>query len=132
MADNKLANINKTFLSTYTLGSGPESKPFSSAVKIIENTRVARTAHVKNIEKLTAELEAGERLVLVREPNNLADPWSVRIETKAGEALGYLTCDCDEIVARLIDGGKEVYAEVVSSEVIGPWNKIDIEVFLDD
>lgn len=132
MSESSIVATRKDFLSTYTMGSGMADKPFSSAVKLIENTRVARTSHVHNINLLMKEIKKGDRLELIREPNNMSDAWSVRIETQNKEKLGYLPCDCDEIIARLIDGGKEVYAEIASAETIGPWNKIDIEVYLDD
>ena len=107
-------------------------KPFSSAVKLIDNTRVARTSRGENIDLLMKNLKVGERLNLVREPNNLNDKNAVKITTGAGDKLGYVACDCDEIISKLLDGGKEVFAEILNLETIGPWNKIDIEVFVDD
>lgn len=107
-------------------------KPFSNAIKVITNTRVALTSKSPNIEFLTKSLKVGDKLMLVREQGNLSDQFAVRIETKNNEKLGYLPCDCNEIIARLMDGDKEFYAEITSVEVIGPWNKIDIEVYLDD
>lgn len=132
MPEIGLVSTKKTFLSTYTVGAGMADKPFSTAVKLIENTRVARTAHVKNIEMLAKSLNEGDKLMLIHEIGNLSDNWAVRIETQNKEKLGYLPCDCDEIIARMLDGGKDVYAEVSSSQVLGPWIKIDIEVYLDD
>ncbi|WP_079536189.1 HIRAN domain-containing protein [Phoenicibacter congonensis] len=129
-----LSKISKSAVGGYVEGGSELGfvKPFSNAIKVITNTRVANTSKTPNIDYLMKNIKIGDRLLLAREKGNLNDAFAVKIETKNHEKLGYLPCDCNEIVARLMDGDKEFYAEVTSSEVIGPWNKIDIEVYLDD
>lgn len=107
-------------------------KPFSSAVCLIDNTKVARTSKTENIDLLMKNLKVGDRLKLIREPNNLNNKNAVKVETQNNEKLGYVSCDCDELISKLLDGGKDVFANITSLEKVGPWNKIDIEVMIDD
>ena len=66
-----------------------------------------------------------------REPGNLFDAWAIRVFA-GGDRLGFVPCDQNEIIARLMDGGKSIGAKVTAMEKIGRWNKIHMEVYLDD
>lgn len=107
-------------------------QPFANAIKVVECTRIANTSKTPCIETLIAKLKVGEKLYLVREIGNLADAYAIKIETKDHEKLGYVPCDCNELIARMIDGDKIFYAEILSISKIGPWNKIDVAIYLDD
>ena len=105
--------------------------PFQSKIVLIEDTRVAGTTHVHGIDAIVEGLELDVSLRLEREPDNLVDAWAIRVF--AGESrIGYVPADCNEILARLMDGGKALSAKLTGKEKIGTWNKLHMEVSLDD
>jgi hypothetical protein len=105
--------------------------PFQNSIVLIEETRVAGTTLINGIDELVEELEVGAGLRLEREPDNLADHWAIRVY--AGKRrIGYVPADCNEILARLMDGGKALSAKLTGKEKIGTWNKLHMEVSLDD
>lgn len=105
--------------------------PFQNSIVLFEETRIAGTAHVRNIDQIADELEVGAALRLEREPGNLADHWAIKIY--AGQMrIGYVSADCNEILARLMDGGKALSAKLTNKEKVGTWNKLLMEVSLDD
>lgn len=105
--------------------------PFQSSIVLIEDTRVVGTTHVHGIDEIAGKLEVGTDLRLEREPGNLADAWAIRVYAGA-ERIGYVSADCNEILARLMDGGKALSAKLTGKEKIGTWNKLHMEVSLDD
>ena len=133
---NSLTTSRKDIFSAYIDDDDVHSidvyKPFSNAVKLIDNTKIARTSKVENIDQLIKKLQVGQRLKLVREPNNLNDKNAVKITNQDGEKIGYVACDVNEIITRLLDGGKDVFAEITTIEQLGPWNKIDVGIYIDD
>ena len=105
--------------------------PFQSKHVLIEDTRVAGTTHVHGIDAIVGKLELGADLRLEREPGNLADAWAIRVF--AGEdRIGFVPADCNEVLARLMDGGKALSAKLTGKEKLGKWNKLHMEVSLDD
>lgn len=133
---NSLTTSRKDIFSAYIDDDDVRSidvyKPFSNAVKLIDDTKIARTSKVENIDQLIKKLQVGQRLKLVREPNNLNDKNAVKITNQDGEKIGYVACDVNEIITRLLDGGKDVFAEITTIEQLGPWNKIDVGIYIDD
>ena len=105
--------------------------PFQNKIVLIEDARVAGTTHVQDIDKVVMTLEIGMDLRFEREPDNLADIWAIRVY--AGErCIGYVPADCNEILARLMDGGKAISGKLIGMEKLGNWNKLHMEVSLDD
>lgn len=68
-------------------------------------------------------------LELRREKKNIVDAYAIRVMSK-GVHIGYICADCNEILARLMDGGKSLEARLTSIEKIGNWNKLGLEVYL--
>jgi len=105
--------------------------PFQNKIVLIEDARVAGTTHVKGIDGTVEGLEVGTALRFERDPGNLADCWAIKVY--AGEdRVGYVPADCNEIIARLMDGGKAISGKLTAKEKIGNWNKLHMEVSLDD
>ena len=107
-------------------------KPFSQTILLLEHIHVAGTSHVHNIQELVGGLTAGVELALKRDPLNAHDQWCVQVLVPSGARIGYLPCDCNEVIARLMDAGKRCFAKVVGLRMVNGWAKIDIEVYLDD
>lgn len=57
-------------------------------------------------------LPAGTKLFLEREPDNPVDRWATRVFTMDRQFLGYLPAAKNQSVARLIDAGKIITAEI--------------------
>lgn len=76
------------------------------SIRVVENTTVAGTRHVPAMAAIAEGYGKGDRLSLVRtRPTpTTAGPW--RCATGADRRIGYVSCECNEFVARLIDGGK--------------------------
>ena len=120
-------------ISAADAGGAPLSVPvpFQSSIVLIEDTRVAGTTHVRGIDGIAEGLVAGAKLELVREPGNLADRWAIKVLAD-GRKIGYVPADCNEVLARLMDGGKALSAKLTGKEKLGNWNKLHMEVSLDD
>jgi hypothetical protein len=68
-------------------------------------------------QKIIKELEAGERVILVREPDNKFDPNAIRVDSGFGQ-IGYIPADtAANNLASLMDRGHKVKAEI--SEITG-------------
>lgn len=107
-------------------------KPFSQPICLVPDTRVAGTTHVDGIEELAEPLHEGDRLRLERDAANRYDEWCIRVLDEWNRRLGFVSADINEIPARLMDGGKRLYAEVTSVELRDGWVRIGIGVWLDD
>lgn len=105
--------------------------PFESKIVLFESIRVAGTSHAPNIDATMGQMPDEARLSLVREPDNQADGWAIRVEHD-GKKIGYMPADKNEVLARLMDGGKTLGGELVSRELRGTWWNVHMEVYLID
>ncbi len=105
--------------------------PFQSKIVLYDDLRVAGTTHVHGIDSIVEALDIGAGLRLEREPGNLADAWAISVHA-GSERIGYVPADCNEVLARLMDGGKALSAKLTGKEKVGTWNKLHMEVSLDD
>ena len=89
---------------------------------------------VKNIAAKAEALADGETVTLVREPDNKYDKMAIRIDNAAGEKLGYIPRQQNEIPARLLDGGKMLFAKVAGKEIseFSSWVNIFIRIYMKD
>jgi hypothetical protein len=106
-------------------------QPFAQPIYLID-THVAGTTHVDGIDGLTESLSTGVRLTLQRDKDNPFDCNAIIVLSPHNERIGFVPCDVNEILARLMDGGKVLYGETTSIEHVGTWNKISMKVYLDD
>ena len=83
-------------------------------------------------DRVVTSLEKGMRLTLRREPDNPCDRNAVEIMTPDGVKLGYLPRSSVESIARNLDRGIPVQAEI--SEVdphAESWRRIYVECFVE-
>lgn len=79
---------------------------------------------------LWPRLAVGERVSLVREPQNPYDPRAVRVDWHR-EKLGYMPRRDNAAVAQLLDRGQHLTARIRSlRDVPDPWGRVELEVFL--
>lgn len=105
--------------------------PFESKIVLCESVRVAGTTHVPNISDIMEKMPDEATFKFVREPNNEADAWAIKIEYE-GQKIGYMPADKNEMLARLMDGGKTLQGTLLEYELQRNWWKIFIEVSLMD
>jgi len=76
------------------------------------------------------EIRVGDRLELVREPDNRHDRFAIRVEWR-GHKLGYVPRRHNREIAEGMDGGEKFSARVSSvSDKENPWQRLAFEVFL--
>jgi hypothetical protein len=88
--------------------------------------------HVDDVLYKTKSVDVGAPLVLKREPANGYDELAIRVETAAGERIGWVPKKHNDVLARLMDAGKLLVAKVVHKELEDHWLKMRIEIFLKD
>ena len=77
------------------------------------------------------ELRAGDRLELIREPDNRHDRHAIRVEWR-GQQLGYVPRASNRSIAAALDAGDSLSARVSSvSDNKNPWQRVAFEVFIE-
>jgi hypothetical protein len=100
------------------------------APTLLLESMLAGTQYAKLSEDELDELDDSPVFDLVREPNNPYDEFAIRVQTKKGRKLGYIPRKQNEALARLMDAGRELYAELVSVTVDTFEPDIEIEAYL--
>ena len=95
-------------------------------------TVAAGTTHVAGIQELEPFLRPGDRLELVRVPDNPSDPNAIKLYSREGVKLGYVPRRDNPILARLMDGGKRLYATLCAKQWQGEWLRLEIEIYMVD
>lgn len=103
-----------------------------TGICFIEETTIAGTNHVDGIHEIARQLAPGAPLALEHDDRNPYDPWAVRVLDGQGRRLGYVSCDYNEVVARLLDGGKRVAGRLRHLANVEAWTRIEMGVFLYD
>jgi hypothetical protein len=109
-----------------TLGKTEVVLPFSTQVFLME-THVAGTIY-HDADEEAKSLKSGQQLVLKREPDNPHDDLAIEVLRQNGARLGYIPRNQNGVLARLMDAGKQICAEIRSCDVETPWTEIDIKV----
>ena len=79
---------------------------------------------------LWPQMQVGDVLTLVREPDNVHDARAVRVEWR-GHKIGYVPRRENADVARLMDGGQPLEARIVRlAEVRDPWSRVRFEILV--
>ncbi len=93
--------------------SGANSMPFSNKILLID-VNLAKTEYSQKMEALIPELTKGTELKMVRDEE--WDPFGISMSYR-DEKLGVVPCELTPILARLMDAGKQLVAEVVKAEI---------------
>jgi hypothetical protein len=84
--------------------------PFSQDIFLLE-THIAGL-HYYDIKNHSTSLQLADALLLRREPDNVNDELAIVILTVSAQKLGYLPKFRNQVLARLMDAGKSMVAEV--------------------
>lgn len=104
--------------------------PYSKEIFLLE-CHIAGTSFL-DLDTVEPALEINDALVFQRESGNPVDSLAILILDNGGRKLGYVPQRKNEVLARLMDGGKPVYGKLVNKMWMGGWLKLDIQVFLRD
>lgn len=116
-------------MSSFDAGGMP--MPFVKEIFLIECS-VAGTGYVEDIEAKTQDVDTGSLLAFRREPHNKHDQLAIQILNAKNQRIGYVPRAKNEILARLMDGGKLLFGRVEDKMTFGDWLKISIKVYLRD
>ena len=107
--------------------------PYVQEIFLLE-CEVAGVGFVEGIIPRSEKLADGNLVVLCREPDNKHDAQAIRCENAQGEKLGYVPRAKNEILSRLMDGGKMLYGKVAAKSITsnGKWVAITIKIYLRD
>ena len=106
-------------------------KPFAHDIFLL-STVVAGTSHVEGIMELEPFLQEGDRLKLLREPDNSEDSYAILIKNQDGVKIGYIPQQNNVILARLMDAGKLLYAKIEYKKIRNDWLQLKVEVYLQE
>lgn len=109
-------------------GRGPA--PVREHIRLTK-TAIAGTGH-PGVECFASELNAGASVLLVCEPKNAHDPRAISLRNAKGKRLGYVPKACNEILAALLDSGKQLGAGLIKTESGTIWPELRIEISLMD
>ena len=104
-------------------------RSFDSSVRLM-NTNVAGTTHVPDIVSLAGRLKPGDRLYLLREPNNKYDSNAILVLNQKEQKLGYIPKSNNPMLAKMMDEGVQLYADVDAIEQNDSWFKITVNVYM--
>lgn len=107
------------------------SVAFPITITLHEDILVAGTSHVDDIDAILEGVVLPFEVKLVRDPGNLHDTWAIKV-MKGSKRIGFVPCDSNEVLARLMDGGKRIEGSVFEKEKLGRWTKLHMEVRLVD
>lgn len=124
----KVENWGK-IISSFQQGGVP--LPFVKEIFLIES-RIAGTSHVEAIKEKTDTLTQGTLVAFRREPSNPYDTLAIQILNEVGERIGYVPKAQNEVLARLMDGGKLLFGKVEKKTERKGWIAIDIKVYMRD
>ena len=134
---NELSTITSSELSSVIYSPLGETikNPFSREIFLLW-VRVAGIRYRENIDELIENLEVGEKVILVREPDNEYDDLAIMIQNEDKEKLGYVPRVNNEILARLMDAGMKLSGRVskIKEPEDGeyPWDALSVDIFLDE
>ncbi|MFT9040203.1 HIRAN domain-containing protein [Schleiferilactobacillus harbinensis] len=115
-------------LTNFNQQAGELSDAIAQDVFLI-SMHIAGTTHVPNIDVLTERLTFGDQVTLILEQNQ-HDNNAVRVETMAGEKLGYLPMKDNTIIAHLLVAGLTVFGKIEKLEERGSWHYIVLGLWL--
>lgn len=79
--------------------------PFPTTIVLHEDIVVAGTTHIADLDCILENVEFPVQASFVRDPENLHDKWAIKVML-GDRRIGFVPCDINEVLARLMDGGK--------------------------
>lgn len=112
------------------LGLALASGASAESIKILVQSSPLAGSQYYALAQVAPQLRPGDRLTLVREPNNRHDRNAVRVDWR-GQPLGYVPRAENRAVARALDDGESLEARVAKlRDDPNPWRRVEFEVYL--
>lgn len=109
---------------------GVSASATAETVKILVQSSPLAGSQFYAVAEVWPQIRLGDRLTLIREPENRHDRKAVRVEWQ-GRQLGYVPRAENRAVARALDDGEKLEARVSRlREDHDPWRRVEFEVFL--
>lgn len=105
--------------------------PFARPIRLLDSF-VTGTFFVKGIESLAQKLREGDRLTLLREPDNRYDRYAIVVKDGAGNKLGYIPRKNNIVLANLMDAGKSIYATLTGKSSAYSSVNLSIGIFMEE
>lgn len=112
------------------LAQGAMPRPFVDDLMLVE-CHVAGTSYVA-LDDVEPQLAPGQILTCRREPQNAHDALAILILDAQGRKLGYVPRAKNEVLARLMDAGKHLFARLEAKAWRNEWLRLDVRVYLRD
>ncbi|WP_295858528.1 HIRAN domain-containing protein [uncultured Fibrobacter sp.] len=106
-------------------------KPFSKPILLLW-VPVMGLQFVNGITQLLNPLDKGNKLTLVREPENRYDKFAILVKDADGQKIGYVPRRNNLVLARLMDAGKALYATVHDKSEAHAYPELSIDVYMED
>lgn len=104
------------------------SSPLPGEIQLLE-CHIAGTSYA-DIDDLEPDLAPGLTLTLRREPTNPYDANAILVLSPSERKLGYIPRARNHVLARLMDAGFPLHANLREKAWHGDWLKVDIEVVM--
>jgi len=124
-----LIKVSAPLLAALAKGGSLGINVFSKDILVLECI-VAGTSFRK-LTNVEPDLNAEVKLEVKREKDNKYDEYAIALyfgKTK----VGFIPRDKNEVIARLLDAGKNFFATIHAKEWEGNWLRIEIKVYLKD
>lgn len=126
-----LIPIDTNFPSLFHINGGSLTMPFTRRISLLE-CHVAGTNFRPDIADIEPALIVGANLKLQREPRNEFDESAIAVYDLENNKIGFVPKTKNEVLAKLLDAGKNLSAKLVAKQWQDSWLKLDIEIFLSD
>ncbi len=123
-----LIKVSSGLLSALHAG-GLNINVFAQEIKVLDCI-VAGTSFRK-LDEVKEQLLQKVRLEMKREANNEFDKYAIALWYE-NTKVGYIPRDRNEVIARLMDAGKQFYATIEAKEMEGNWLKLEVVVMMKD
>ncbi len=103
----------------------------AEGVRILVQSSPLAGSQYYAVGELWREMRVGDRLDLIREPDNRHDRNAIRVEWR-GHKLGYVPRAENRAVAAAMDQGDALVARIARlTEHANPWRRVEFEVFVE-
>lgn len=103
----------------------------ANSVRLLVQSSPLAGAQYYAVDQLWPQMRVGDRLELIREPDNRHDPRAIRVEWR-GHKLGYLPRAENRAVAAAMDQGERPLGRISKlAEHANPWRRLEFEVFFE-
>ncbi len=126
--EQSLIKVNPGLLSALSKGAF-SLDVFAREILVLEC--LAAGTSFRKLDKVQDELKETVQLEMKREGDNEFDNFAVALWFQ-NTKVGYIPKEKNEVLARLMDAGKQFYATIHAKQMEGNWLKLEIKVMLKD